>query len=92
MKSDPPLFLSYKHPFELIFVAFCRSQHKDFAREETKQKEANTYILEKNYHLVIFSPFDFIHCIRRESKLNTVLSIRYLRFGANETVLYTSDK
>ena len=52
-------------------------QHKDLAREETKQKEANTYILEKNYHLITFSPFYFIHCLRRESQLNTVLSITF---------------
>ena len=70
-KSFPAFFLC-KCPFELIFVAFCRSQHKDFAREETNQKEANTYIVKKNCHFVTFSPFNFIHCLRRKSKLNTV--------------------
>ena len=76
-KSDPPLFFSYKCPFELIFVAFCRSQHKDFAREEMGQKETNTHNLEKNYHFVTFSPSNLIHSLSRESKLNTVLSITF---------------
>ena len=42
-----------------------------------KLKEANKYNLERDYHFVTFSPFNFIHCVRRESKLKTVLSITF---------------
>ena len=71
----PALNFSANCPFGVIFVAFCRSQHKDFAREEMRQKETNTYILGRDYDFLTFSPLLATQALRRASKLKTESSI-----------------
>ena len=67
----PTLNFSDKCPFGLIFVVFFRSQRKNFAREEMRQKETNTYTLERDYHFVTISPLLATQTLRQASKFKT---------------------